>query len=203
MTLVRFFTLWATLSLVACSIPSTRDFEVYEASYSRARDASTQVIEVYNQYDKANRTRRTDRNTFDPDFADVYVADALSPISIKIESGFASATVFNEVLGRYATNNTLNLQKEQVETLNTSVASVAGLVGQPQIANQINAVVGATLALANLSLAQSDREDFVRLVQMHSDTVDKFLIVVRDDTRAMFSDARAATALGKRKFRKA
>ncbi|UWQ35363.1 hypothetical protein K3555_22825 (plasmid) [Leisingera sp. M527] len=199
---LRFFNLWAVLGLVACTIPASQDFEAYEASYARARDAGKQVVEVYNQYDKVNRARRTDNNTFDPNFADVYVPEALSPLSIKIEAGFASATVFNEVLGRYATNNSLSLQTENVETLNASVGSIAGLVGEPQIANQINAVVEASLALGNLSLAQSDREEFIRLVQAHANTVDTFLAVVRDDTKAMFSDARTATALGNGSFNK-
>ena len=189
-------------ALTACSIPGSDTFTAYEASYAAARTAGEEVVDVYNQYDKFNRKRRTDNAKFDPDFADVYVADAFSPISVKIKAGFAATTVFNEVLGRYATNNTLSLQQDNIDTLNASAGSVATLVGQPQIAGQISAVVSATTALANLSLAAADRDAFVANVKANAGTVDDFLVILRDDTTAMFNDARTATVLGDGSFEK-
>jgi hypothetical protein len=76
------------------------------------------VVEVYNEYDKANRRLRTNDATFDPNLADVYSVTALTPISAKISEGFAAATVYTEVLARYLDNNTLSLQDDDIATLN-------------------------------------------------------------------------------------
>lgn len=193
--LFRLLPLLLAVWLAGCAIPGSDAFQQYQSSYDAARQAADHVVEVYNQYDKLNRKRRTSSATFNPDFADVYSAEALSPLSAKIAEGFAAATVYNEVLARYVTNNTLSLHAEEIARLNAAAASAAAIVGQPQAAGQINAVINATLQLVNLSLATADRADFVRNVQANSDAVDAFLVTVRADTSAMFSDARAATAL--------
>jgi hypothetical protein len=192
----RFFAapLFALSLLCACVTPGGEAFQDYRVSYEAARVASTEVVEVYNQYDKANRRLRTSDRSFDPNLADVYSETALTPISIKITEGFAAATVYIEVLGRYFDNNTLSLQDDDVARLNSATASVANLANAPAIGAQINALIAASKALVNLSLARDDREEFKRSVKQNSDIVDNFLATVRADTTDMYRTARLATA---------
>ncbi len=180
--------------LAGCVTPGASAFQDYRVSYEAARTASTQVVEVYNQYDKANRRLRVSDATFDPDLADVYSATALSPISTKITEGFAAATIYTEVLGRYLDNNTLSLQDDDIARLNAATTSVATLANAQAIGAQVNALVSASKSLVNLSLAQNDREEFIRSVRAGSQVVDDFLAVVRADTADMYRTARLATA---------
>lgn len=180
--------------LAACTVPGDNAFRDYRESYEAARLASVHVIEVYNEYDKVNRRLRTSDVTFDPNLADVYSATALTPISAKISEGFAAATVYTEVLARYLDNNTLSLQEDDIVTLNGAITSVASLINNETAGAQINAVIGATRSLVNLSLARDDRDEFVRLVRENSRVVDEFLAVVRADTSDMYRSARLATA---------
>ncbi|MCV3271311.1 hypothetical protein [Roseobacter sinensis] len=190
---------WATLLVcilaIGCTVPGSAAFQDYAESYDAAREASLQVVDAYNQYDKMSRRRQTDPATFDPDFADVYAPTALSPISLTITEGFAAATTFNEVLARYADNDTLRLQKDEIERLNAASANTATLVAGPGAGGQVRAVIGATQVLANLSQARADRDAFVRNVRENTATVDAFLKIIRDDTADMYQTARLATAL--------
>ncbi|MEM9578794.1 MAG: hypothetical protein AAF999_17495 [Pseudomonadota bacterium] len=181
--------------LAGCVTPGASAFRDYRASYEAARTASTQVVEVYNQYDKANRRLRISEASFDPDLADVYSATALTPISIKITEGFSAATIYTEVLGRYLDNDTLSLQEDDIARLNAATTSVATLANAQAIGGQINALVNASKALVNLSLAQSDRDEFIRSVRAGSQVVDDFLAAVRADTTDMYRTARLATAV--------
>lgn len=184
----------ASLSLLAaCALPGNDAFTDYRKSYDLARDASTGVIQVYNQYDKANRKRRTNRFSFDPDLADVYSPDALTPISARATDGFAAATIYNEVLARYADNSTLSLQDDDLKTLNGVASTAATFLGTADVGPKLGAVVKAAVSLSNLSLARSDREEFERNVRENSDTVRAFLVLVRSDTRSMYADAFKAT----------
>lgn len=196
MQVFRPFATFLVVLLAACATPGGEAFVTYQASFEQAREAAGQVAEVYNEYDKQNRRRRTDPVRFDPDLADVYVPGALSPLSAKIAEGFAAATVYNEVLARYLNNNTLSLHDEDLAILTGAVASTTGIIGDAAVGNQIRGVVNASRHLANLSLAADDREEFLRSLAENSAAVDAFLVVVRADTTAMFSDARTATALG-------
>lgn len=180
--------------LSACVTPGADAFRDYRVSYEAARTASTQVVGVYNQYDKANRRLRTSDANFDPNLADVYSSTALSPISTKITEGFAAATIYTEVLGRYLDNDTLSLQDDDVTRLNAATTSVATLANAQAIGAQVNALVNASKSLVNLSLAQNDREEFIRSVRANTRVVDNFLAVVRADTADMYRTARLATA---------
>lgn len=196
MFILRRCILWGVcLFLAGCTVPGSAAFQDYKQSYDAARVASEQVVDAYNQYDKMDRKRRTDAATFDPDFADVYSPTALSPLSLTIMEGFAAATTFNEVLARYADNNTLSLQQDEIDRLNAASANTATLVAGPGAGGKVSAVIGATQVLANLSLARADREEFVRNVRDNTATVDTFLTIIRDDTADMYQTARLATAL--------
>ncbi len=196
---MSFLRLWAVvvmcLCAAGCTVPGSAAFQDYSQSYAAARDASVKVVDAYNQYDKMSRKRQTDAATFDPDFADVYSPTALSPLSLTISEGFAAATTFNEVLARYADNDTLRLQKDEIERLNAASANTATILGGPGAGGQVRAVVSATQVLANLSLASADRDEFVRNVRENTQTVDAFLGIIRDDTTDMYQTARLATAL--------
>ncbi|MGZ2255945.1 hypothetical protein [Roseobacter sp. A03A-229] len=191
----RWIVLVVCFVAAGCTVPGSAAFQDYTESYDAAREASLQVVDAYNQYDKMSRRRQTDTATFDPDFADVYSPTALSPISLTITEGFAAATTFNEVLARYADNDTLRLQKDEIERLNAASANTATILAGPGAGGQVRAVIGATQALANLSLAGADREDFIRNVRDNTATVDAFLEILRDDTTDMYQTARLSTAL--------
>ncbi|WP_299677658.1 hypothetical protein [uncultured Roseobacter sp.] len=180
---------------MGCTVPGSTAFQDYRQSYDAARDASVQVVDAYNQYDKMSRKRRTDPATFDPDFADVYSPNALSPISLTITEGFAAATTFNEVLARYADNSTLSLQRDEIERLNAASANTATLIAGQGAGAQVRAVIGAVQVLANLSLARADQDEFVRGIRENAAAVDTFLGIMRDDTADMYQTARLATAL--------
>ncbi|MEP2641549.1 hypothetical protein [Roseobacter sp.] len=188
----RFIASLFCLLMVGCTVPGTAAFQDYRASYDAARAASVRVVDAYNQYDKVNRKNRTDAATFDPDFADVYSATALSPIGLRITEGFAAATTYNEVLARYAENNTLSLQQPQIDRLTVAAANTATLVGG--LGDEVSAVIGAAQALVNLSLAGSDRQEFLRNLHDNTGAVDTFLEVIREDTSSMYQTARLATA---------
>ncbi|MEP5621183.1 MAG: hypothetical protein ABJP82_01240, partial [Hyphomicrobiales bacterium] len=108
--------------------------------------------------------------------------------------GFAAATTYTEVLGRYLDNNTLALHDDDLERINAATTSVASLLKSDAAGAQVNSVIGALSSLMNVSLAKNDRDEFIRSVNDSTKVVDDFLAVIRADTADMYRKARTATA---------
>ena len=171
------------LVLGACNLLPMSEFAAYREAFSRANEATGEVLDAYNRAEKRTADLRVE--VFDPDDAGLIARDADAPMTALLRRGFAAVADYNAVLARYATGESITVLNDDLQALDQSLTRLGAAAGVASQVAGIGALVQAGTTVSGIALARSDNLAFRQSVVANGPQVRGFLVAVRAQTPFM------------------
>ena len=178
--------------LVSCSLVPPPEFTLYQATYEKADEATDELLDIYAGHER--RAQTVSDATFDPDHASLIAPGAEPPLTSLYRRGFDAIAAYNTILARYAAGESILILEKDFAALSLNLDRLGAVAGGLEALGK--PIVESAQTLAGLALARSDAEEFRESVKRNGPAVRNFLLLVRSDTRSMYSDARIALVRG-------